>query len=67
MKEQIWRKNADYLGKIYVEFDRNKISRLELTEAVFQAARKFGYVSDIEIVTESNGDGAYSTVKSSKK
>jgi hypothetical protein len=59
MTGQLWRKNTDYLGKIYAEFDRNNISRLELVEAVFQAARHLGYVSDIEIITASDGDGAY--------
>ncbi|KPC76769.1 MULTISPECIES: hypothetical protein [Laceyella] len=56
--KRIWR-NKLSLGSIYVELDKSKTSALDLTHKVFTAAESFGFVSFVEVVTESAGDEAY--------
>lgn len=59
MSEKIWRHFKQDLVLFYIEIDKQKTSRQDLLQVAFKAAKQLGYVTTVEFVTESSGDGAY--------
>ncbi|UWE03333.1 hypothetical protein [Laceyella sacchari] len=58
MARRVWR--YDYgLGTIYAELDKSKTSMMDLIQKAFAIADDFGYISRVEITTESIGEDAF--------
>jgi hypothetical protein len=58
MAIRVWRSNYG-LGTIYAELDKSKTSIMDLTQKVFDIAKDFGFVTRIEVTTETAGDDAF--------
>ncbi|KPC75571.1 hypothetical protein ADL26_05525 [Thermoactinomyces vulgaris] len=58
MAQRVWR--YDYgLGTIYAELDKSKTTMMDLIQKAFAIADDFGYISRVEITTESIGEDAF--------
>jgi cold shock CspA family protein len=58
LAQRVWRYNYG-LGTIYAELDKSKTSMMDIIQKAFAIAENFGFISRIEVTTESNGDDAF--------
>ncbi|MFD1423373.1 hypothetical protein ACFQ4J_06405 [Laceyella tengchongensis] len=58
MAQRVWRYNYG-LGTIYAELDKNKTSMMDIIQKAFAIAEDFGFISRVEVATETIGEDAF--------
>jgi hypothetical protein len=58
LAQRVWRYNYG-LGTIYAELDKNKTSMMDIIQKAFAIAEDFGFISRVEVATETIGEDAF--------